>query len=144
MVGFAKKKENTQKKQIKKNSQFNKLESLQIAEEYSSQESVYNSNKDFSIPISRKNTNSTFLKTKSIQKFIKNSEQVNDFQHIIDMGDEVLYIGIIDTLTNFGALKKVEFVAKSVFQGSGISCWPPHKYKKRFSTFMEKFLRNKI
>ena len=47
------------------------------------------------------------------------------------------YVGIIDTLTQFGVFKKTEFVAKRVFQGKGISCIPPRKYQQRFCKFME-------
>ena len=50
------------------------------------------------------------------------------------------YIGIIDTLTHFGGLKKTEFVAKRVFQGKGISCVPPVQYRKRFYEFSEKII----
>lgn len=46
------------------------------------------------------------------------------------------YIGIIDTLTLYGAKKKGEYVAKRVFQGKGISCIPPKEYKDRFVNFM--------
>lgn len=48
------------------------------------------------------------------------------------------YIGIIDTLTSYGIKKKGEYMAKRVFQGSGVSCVPPKDYKKRFVRFMEK------
>ena len=50
------------------------------------------------------------------------------------------YIGIIDTLTYFGGLKKTEFVAKRVVQGKGISCVPPQQYRNRFYNFCEKII----
>lgn len=56
------------------------------------------------------------------------------------------YIGIIDALTPFNAFKRSEYLIKRVFQGSGISCVPPHKYKERFVEFMQTrvFLAEKI
>ena len=51
-------------------------------------------------------------------------------------GEVRYYIGIIDTLTNFGLLKKSEFLSKRVFQGKGISCVPPKVYQNRFYEFM--------
>ena len=98
-------------------------------------------------PFKRKRTPSFMLdKDKRLNRFVANVKIENNMTHIIDMGDQVIYIGIIgkwlivDTLTNFGALKKLEYVAKSCFQGSGISCWPPFKYQKRFYKFMESAL----
>ena len=53
---------------------------------------------------------------------------------------KVYFFGIIDIFTNFGASKKVEYVVKSVSQGSGISCKPPNEYSQRFIKFIDKIL----
>ena len=53
---------------------------------------------------------------------------------------KVYFFGIIDIFTNFGATKKVEYIVKSVGQGSGISCKPPNEYSNRFINFVEKIL----
>ena len=47
------------------------------------------------------------------------------------------YIGIIDTLTNFGGRKGCESFFKRVFCGSGVSALPPKPYAQRFLRFME-------
>ena len=124
---------------------FDKLETLGMAEDYSSNGTINESSKLIAIsPPNKNQIKSNFFKTKSIQKFSNAQKPSNDMHHIIDMGDEVLYVGIIDTLTNFGSLKKVEFGVKIIFQGSGISCYPPNKYQKRFSDFMQKVFTNQI
>jgi hypothetical protein len=51
-------------------------------------------------------------------------------------GDSHFYIGIIDALTPFNAFKRSEYLVKRIFQGKGISCLPPQKYKERFIDFM--------
>lgn len=50
------------------------------------------------------------------------------------------YIGIIDTLTNFGAKKRTEAFFKRLFCGSGVSAIPPKSYAERFIRFMESAL----
>ena len=52
-------------------------------------------------------------------------------------GRYLLFIGIIDTFTNFNLRKKGEFVIKRLFQGKGISCVPPTDYADRFIAFMK-------
>ncbi|MCQ2818935.1 MAG: hypothetical protein MJ252_16845 [archaeon] len=42
--------------------------------------------------------------------------------------NKVFFFGVIDILTNYGARKKFEHFAKSITQGSGISCYPPEDY----------------
>ena len=54
--------------------------------------------------------------------------------------DKVYFFGIIDIFTNYGATKKMEYVFKSVSQGTGISCKPPDEYSKRFIHFVETIL----
>eukprot|EP01043_Picozoa_sp_COSAG02_P020904 COSAG02_NODE_1045_length_15004_cov_13.824220_3_plen_1075_part_00 len=47
--------------------------------------------------------------------------------------DEVLFVGVIDTLVPFKLKKKAEFVAKSVLQhGQNFSVIPPEEYASRF------------
>lgn len=55
-------------------------------------------------------------------------------------GQTHYYLGIIDTLTYFGAKKRAEFMTKRTFQGKDISCIPPPDYKKRFCNFMEEII----
>ena len=50
---------------------------------------------------------------------------------------EVYYLGIIDTLTDFNARKKGEYLLKKVFQGDGVSCVPPEQYQERFMRMMD-------
>ena len=54
--------------------------------------------------------------------------------------DKVYFFGIIDIFTNYGATKKMEYIVKSVSQGTGISCKPPDEYSRRFIKFVEKIL----
>ena len=54
---------------------------------------------------------------------------------------KVYFFGIIDIFTNFGASKKVEYVVKSVSQGTGISCKPPNQYSKRFINCVKTVLK---
>ena len=56
--------------------------------------------------------------------------------------DKVYFFGIIDIFTNYGATKKMEYIVKSVSQGTGISCKPPDEYSKRFIKFVESILCN--
>ena len=53
---------------------------------------------------------------------------------------KVYFFGIIDIFTNYGATKKVEYIVKSVSQGTGISCKPPEEYSNRFINFVENIL----
>jgi hypothetical protein len=46
-------------------------------------------------------------------------------------------IGIIDTLTNFGAKKRGEFILKRTVFGGGVSAVPPRGYANRFINFIE-------
>lgn len=53
--------------------------------------------------------------------------------------ESIWYVfGIIDTLTDFDGLKKMEYFSKRVFLGPGVSCIPPKEYKERFM----KMIRN--
>ena len=38
---------------------------------------------------------------------------------------KIYFIGIIDTLTHYGSLKKIEYVSKYLVQGPTVSCIPP-------------------
>ena len=52
-------------------------------------------------------------------------------------GTEIYFMGIIDTLTNFGKKKKIENTFKSIVQNSRtISCVPPYQYGERFYQWM--------
>ena len=51
---------------------------------------------------------------------------------------QVLYVGIIDFLTQFGKRKGMEYVSCSMAHcGANISTTPPHKYAQRFVEFVE-------
>ena len=56
--------------------------------------------------------------------------------------DKVYFFGIIDIFTNYGATKKMEYIVKSVSQGTGISCKPPDEYSKRFIKFVDMILNS--
>lgn len=49
-----------------------------------------------------------------------------------------LHFGVIDIFTNFGVKKKLEWAARRLLQGPGISCVPPDQYSERFTEFMSK------
>lgn len=52
---------------------------------------------------------------------------------------EVYYLGIIDILTRYNTLKKVEYIFKGgLFGFDQISCNPPEKYQQRFLDFMQR------
>ena len=52
-------------------------------------------------------------------------------------GRQSYLMGIIDTFTNFGALKKSEALLKGCFLGKGVSCVHPDAYASRFHTFLK-------
>ncbi len=52
-------------------------------------------------------------------------------------GKHLYFVGIIDTLTGYGARKMIEHTAKSiVYDSKTISCIPPIQYGDRFFNFM--------
>lgn len=52
-------------------------------------------------------------------------------------GKQLYFMGIIDTLTGYGGVKKLENTFKSiVYDGKTISCVPPIQYGDRFYKFM--------
>lgn len=52
-------------------------------------------------------------------------------------GKHIYFMGIIDTLTGFGKVKKLENLGKSIYYDSKtISCIPPVAYGNRFYDFM--------
>ena len=53
-------------------------------------------------------------------------------------GQKVYFFGIIDIFTLYGGKKKMEYLVKTISQGSGISCKPPDEYSKRFGQFLIK------
>jgi 1-phosphatidylinositol-4-phosphate 5-kinase len=57
-----------------------------------------------------------------------------------DENDKVYFFGIIDIFTNYGGKKKMEYIVKSVSQGTGISCKPPDEYSRRFINFIDTIL----
>lgn len=50
---------------------------------------------------------------------------------------EVYYFGLIDTLTRFDFLKKLECGLKVFLFGTTVSCIPPKHYRKRLIKFLE-------
>ncbi|KAH6647271.1 hypothetical protein BKA67DRAFT_525369 [Truncatella angustata] len=53
-------------------------------------------------------------------------------------GDEIYYLGVIDCLTHYGMIKKIEHFWKGLTADrSQISALPPHEYGERFIKFME-------
>lgn len=51
---------------------------------------------------------------------------------------KIYFIGIIDTLTFFGAKKSVEYNFKHIVYGNTISCLPPKLYGERFFNYIKK------
>ena len=51
---------------------------------------------------------------------------------------KIYYLGIIDVLTFYGVMKKVEYTFKKVRFGDQASCIPPKPYGERFVNFMKK------
>ena len=82
---------------------------------------------------------------------IKNNYKNNDFDdEKISLnyfrsknGKVHYYMGIIDTLTYFGVLKKSEYLSKRIFQDKTISCVPPKEYKERFVNFLDSIIKDK-
>ena len=74
-------------------------------------------------------------------------DKPNNHQHDIILKDngiynekhrEIYYIGIIDILTNYSALKKCEFCYKSIrYCTDQMSCVSPDKYQKRFISYLK-------
>lgn len=50
----------------------------------------------------------------------------------------ILYLGIIDILTEYSGKKMLEHNYKKILMGNGISCQPPKVYSKRFIDFINK------
>ncbi|EGR34874.1 phosphatidylinositol-4-phosphate 5-kinase, putative [Ichthyophthirius multifiliis] len=50
----------------------------------------------------------------------------------------IYYFGIIDILTCFNNLKKIEYFTKKIIYGNTISSVPPQQYKDRFINFIKK------
>eukprot|EP00123_Amoebidium_parasiticum_P011363 comp20675_c0_seq1/m.26857 comp20675_c0_seq1/g.26857 ORF comp20675_c0_seq1/g.26857 comp20675_c0_seq1/m.26857 type:complete len:676 (-) comp20675_c0_seq1:31-2058(-) len=63
------------------------------------------------------------------------SFRVDDQGHV-QHGEEILYVGIIDTLISYGAWKRGEHLAKSLFHGKEVSVVPPTDYHHRFLKFV--------
>ncbi|KAK4154319.1 hypothetical protein C8A00DRAFT_14545 [Chaetomidium leptoderma] len=54
-----------------------------------------------------------------------------------DPGDEIYYLGVIDCLTHYGIIKKIEHFWKGLSSDrSQISALPPHEYGERFINFI--------
>lgn len=49
---------------------------------------------------------------------------------------KIYFVGIIDTLTYYGAKKSLEYNVKKIVQGSTISCIPPKRYGTRFFNYI--------
>lgn len=69
------------------------------------------------------------VKNQPIYSDITNGFFSSDYKYIY-------FIGIIDTLTEFNAKKKIEYNFKKTFFGKGISCLPPKDYATRFYNFI--------
>ena len=50
---------------------------------------------------------------------------------------KIYFIGIIDTLTHYGAKKMTEYTMKQIVWGKTISCLPPKQYGDRFFNYMK-------
>ena len=48
----------------------------------------------------------------------------------------IYFVGIIDTLTHYGAKKFIEYNAKKIVYGKKISCIPPKLYGERFFNYI--------
>ena len=53
---------------------------------------------------------------------------------------EAYLAGVIDILTEFNGIKRLEYIYKRLKYGKTMSCIPPEKYAKRFSAFMKKII----
>ena len=52
-------------------------------------------------------------------------------------GKYLLFVGIIDTFTEYNFKKRLEYSFKRMFYGKGISCVPPIQYAPRFFSFIK-------
>ena len=86
--------------------------------------------------LSNKNNGNSFKSTVTRKPFFE--EYYGGIQS--EENDKVYFFGIIDIFTNYGATKKMEYIFKSVGQGTGISCKPPNEYSNRFINFLESIL----
>jgi len=76
-----------------------------------------------------------------VLKHFELSETKRPFSKILSENkDKIYFMGIIDTLTEYGMRKKGEFLGKVITQGSGVSCVPAGWYKNRFDDFMKQIL----
>ena len=53
-------------------------------------------------------------------------------------GSQLVFFGVIDFLTEYGMLKRIEHRSKRLFQGRmRMSCCPPDQYRSRFLSFLQ-------
>ena len=52
----------------------------------------------------------------------------------------IYFLGIIDTLTDYDSIKKLEYMIKYIAFGPTISSIPPKQYAERFYNFMENLI----
>lgn len=58
---------------------------------------------------------------------------------------DMLYFGIIDILTEYNSIKKMEYFGKAlIYCSNKMSCVPPGKYQDRFINYMKKKFENDI
>ena len=92
--------------------------------------------------------NSSLYKNNSREEL--NVDKPNNHRYDIILNDngiynekhrEIYYIGIIDILTNYSALKKCEYCYKSIrYCTDKMSCISPDKYQKRFIGYMKQII----
>lgn len=56
---------------------------------------------------------------------------------------KIYYVGIIDTLTYYGAKKQLEYNLKYIFHGTKMSCLPPKQYGDRFINYINNIFKQK-
>ena len=116
----------------KKNNNKNNLE---INEEYSSETlSITSITNSLEKNYSQNQLNLENNKPKKyLHEIILNDNGIYNEKH-----REIYYMGIIDILTNYNALKKCEFCYKSIrYCSNEMSCISPDKYQKRFINYLK-------
>ncbi len=73
------------------------------------------------------------------EKTETNCEVLNDGGVYSEDRDEIYYFGIIDILTNYNFVKKMEYALKTVrYFSHQMSCVPPSDYQERFIQYMRR------
>ena len=86
------------------------------------------------------NSSVSILSNSSANERFKKLENIIDFDDggiISETGEEIYFLGIIDILTKYNLMKKVEHFSKLVrYCSNEMSCVPPDQYRDRFVHFM--------